>query len=242
MLSLDQRPHSRAEAAALFGDPGHGEDPDPAWRRANIVELHGGTAIPGLERWYFQTHRLIEPLMREAFARAFFAAPGYITRAASFVFRRVRHDAAALLSYHAWGIAVDINAADNAGRWIATPPATWTRCTSNGWAEMNFGDARLPGRFWSKVHPEPMSGCWLWTAGLCSAGYGATNFNHKQIRAHRLTYEVLSGDRAVGLDLGEPPHRARSIGVASRSACRRPTSCSRRTSATSASACSGATR
>jgi hypothetical protein len=69
---------------------------------------------------------LIEPTMREAFRRANAAAPGYITRAASYVHRRVRHEAGAPLSYHAWGIAVDINSADNGGRYIARPPAPWS--------------------------------------------------------------------------------------------------------------------
>lgn len=126
MLTLAQQPRDRAEATALFGDPGRGEVADPAWRRASIVELHGGTAIPGLERWYFQTHRLVEPFMRAAFAAANAAAPGYITRAASFVFRRVRHEPSAPLSYHSWGIAVDINSADNGGRYIKRPPAPWS--------------------------------------------------------------------------------------------------------------------
>lgn len=27
----------------------------------------------------------------------------------------------------------------------------------------NWGDARLPQRFWDKVSPCPMSGCWIWT-------------------------------------------------------------------------------
>jgi hypothetical protein len=31
---------------------------------------------------------------------------------------------------------------------------------------MNFGDPRLPDRFWVKVIPEPNSGCWLWFAAI----------------------------------------------------------------------------
>lgn len=31
---------------------------------------------------------------------------------------------------------------------------------------VNWGDPRLPNRFWDKVSPCPMSGCWLWTGGL----------------------------------------------------------------------------
>lgn len=29
---------------------------------------------------------------------------------------------------------------------------------------VDYGDSRLPDRFWDKVFPEPMSGCWLWGA------------------------------------------------------------------------------
>ena len=130
MLTIEQRPRDRKAAAALFGDPAGGDPAanavDPAWEKANIVELHGRDAIPGLERWYFHTHRLMEPIMRAAFAGANAACPGYINRAASFVFRRVRHGAETPLSYHAFGIAVDVNPSDNSGRWISRPPVPWS--------------------------------------------------------------------------------------------------------------------
>lgn len=32
--------------------------------------------------------------------------------------------------------------------------------------------------FWSKVTPEPMSGCWLWTAGVSGSGYGRFSRSH----------------------------------------------------------------
>ena len=37
----------------------------------------------------------------------------------------------------------------------------------------NFGDERLPQRFWSKVSPCPMSGCWIWTGTTTQRGYGS---------------------------------------------------------------------
>lgn len=37
---------------------------------------------------------------------------------------------------------------------------------------VNFGDERLPPRFWDKVSPEPNSGCWLWTGSVAPGGYG----------------------------------------------------------------------
>lgn len=57
-----------------------------------------------------------------------------------------------------------------------------------------FGDSRMSERFWSKVQPEPMSGCWLWTAGDTSNGYS-------QFHNHGLSY---SGHRAIYLALVGP--------------------------------------
>src|SRR5215216_211996 len=37
---------------------------------------------------------------------------------------------------------------------------------------MNWGDQRVSDVFWDLVHPEPNSGCWLWTGVLHVAGYG----------------------------------------------------------------------
>jgi len=31
-------------------------------------------------------------------------------------------------------------------------------------------------RFFDKISPEPNSGCWLWTAGVDSCGYGNFKF------------------------------------------------------------------
>lgn len=58
---------------------------------------------------------------------------------------------------------------------------------------MQFGDIRLPERFWRKVAPEPMSGCWLWTASLDTSGYGC--FGKEKTRgAHRIAYKALIAD------------------------------------------------
>lgn len=47
-------------------------------------------------------------------------------------------------------------------------------------------------RFEQKFIPEPMSGCWLWTA--CTyRGYGLFAVNGKAHRAHRLAYELYVG-------------------------------------------------
>jgi hypothetical protein len=66
--------------------------------------------------------------------------------------------------------------------------------------------AILKQRFEEKYEPEPMSGCWLWSAALSYAGYGVfavRTVDHKSIRvlAHRLAYEWFRGPIPSGLDL-----------------------------------------
>ena len=56
---------------------------------------------------------------------------------------------------------------------------------------LTFGDQCLPERFWSKVVPEPNSGCWLWLGATTRNGYGhiwwPSGTNRKRtIGAHRL--------------------------------------------------------
>ncbi len=108
---LERVPRNRADVVALLGTPGKGV-PDPAWVKANIITVRDVPGVP--PRWHFQTHRLIEPYIREAFRRAQLAAPAYrIDRSASFVFRHMRHDPKLPLSYHSWGVAFDVDSALN---------------------------------------------------------------------------------------------------------------------------------
>lgn len=55
-------------------------------------------------------------------------------------------------------------------------------------------------RFLQHVHPEPMSGCWLWTAGMGRGGYGkfAKVWNHS-ISAHRFSWEMHRGEIPAGM-------------------------------------------
>lgn len=63
-------------------------------------------------------------------------------------------------------------------------------------------DPRLPERFWSKVSPCPMSGCWLWTAHASPQGYGRIGTGgHTTDCAHRVAYRALVGVIADGLVL-----------------------------------------
>jgi len=65
----------------------------------------------------------------------------------------------------------------------------------------NFGDPRLPERFWSKCVPEPNTGCWLWLAALSNKKYGFYKMATGSTRAHKVAYEVLVGPVPDGLVL-----------------------------------------
>lgn len=136
---LEQRPRSRAEVIAMFGDPGRGkEEPIQAWVDKNIVELHGKDAIPEIPaHLYFKCHRLVEPYMREAFRRAHLACPDYpiTAKTASWVFRHQRHDKDLPLSLHSWGIAVDVSYDLNGSEYFDIDedgPEPWTP----GWMKL----------------------------------------------------------------------------------------------------------
>lgn len=125
---LERVPRNRADVIALLGNPGVGVV-DRSWYRANIVTVRDLPGVP--TKWFFETHRLIEPYIREALRRARAATPTYaIERAASFVFRHQRHDtpekarregrAVRPLSYHSWGVAFDVDPSLNQAVSFAT--------------------------------------------------------------------------------------------------------------------------
>ncbi len=58
---------------------------------------------------------------------------------------------------------------------------------------MNWGDERLPERFWDKCTPEPNSGCWFWT-GAASSGYGSFRVDGKAWTAHRFACQAVRGE------------------------------------------------
>lgn len=45
------------------------------------------------------------------------------------------------------------------------------------------------------------SGCWLWTGGIQSAGYGMISRNGKVIGAHIVSYEMFVGPVPKGYDV-----------------------------------------
>lgn len=66
--------------------------------------------------------------------------------------------------------------------------------------DAEFGDTRLPERFWSKVRIDD-SGCWVWTAHTQKDGYGTFRLNGKEAKSHRLAYMVLVGAIPDGLEM-----------------------------------------
>lgn len=68
-------------------------------------------------------------------------------------------------------------------------------------ASPNWGDSRLPSRFWEKVSPDPNGGCWLWTRLCDRAGYGLFRWRRRMVSTHRLAYLTLVGEHASGLVL-----------------------------------------
>jgi hypothetical protein len=49
-------------------------------------------------------------------------------------------------------------------------------------------------RFWSKVSPEPNTGCWLWMAGTRHGGYGTfCRADWSSEGAHRVSWEYANG-------------------------------------------------
>lgn len=61
-----------------------------------------------------------------------------------------------------------------------------------------FGDARLPARFWSKAYVNS-EGCWIWIGHLnAGRGYGVATWRKRQYKAHRVTYIALVGAIPLG--------------------------------------------
>lgn len=71
---------------------------------------------------------------------------------------------------------------------------------------MNFLDERLPARFWARVAPCPISGCWLWTGTTVRGGYARVQSGGKHKLAHRVAHEALVGPIPTGTEID---HRCR---------------------------------
>lgn len=60
---------------------------------------------------------------------------------------------------------------------------------------VEFGDARLPERFWNKIQVNA-NGCWIWTGSVDSGGYGQfyVGVQGKPVRTHRLMCTLAHGN------------------------------------------------
>ena len=65
----------------------------------------------------------------------------------------------------------------------------------------DFGDDRLPARFWAKAQRDEKIDCWLWMAARSSKGYGSYSHGGRAVSAHRLAYQTLVGSIPVGLQI-----------------------------------------
>jgi hypothetical protein len=71
---------------------------------------------------------------------------------------------------------------------------------------VEFGDGRLPERFWNKVVADK-SGCWEWIAANTGKGYGVyyvgkkSDGSQRLMVAHRFAYKILVMDIADDLDI-----------------------------------------
>jgi hypothetical protein len=64
-----------------------------------------------------------------------------------------------------------------------------------------YGDQRLPERFWSKVTANEQTGCWEWTASLNRSGYGQFSVDRRPVGSHRVAYIALVGPIPEGKEL-----------------------------------------
>lgn len=56
--------------------------------------------------------------------------------------------------------------------------------------------------FWKKVDKGPHSkGCWIWTAGTNSDGYGSMKLGQRKQSSHRISYELANGPIPAGMDV-----------------------------------------
>lgn len=76
---------------------------------------------------------------------------------------------------------------------------------------MNYGDNRLPQKFWDKVQPEPKTGCWLWTGGIGSHGRGEIRISNVRYLAYVLTTRIDRGPAPEGTECSHLCGQARCV-------------------------------
>lgn len=66
-------------------------------------------------------------------------------------------------------------------------------------APSKYSDPRA--RIEEHVHPEPNSGCWIWTGTESRYGYGQLRLNGTWTLAHRKSFELHKGEIPAGLSV-----------------------------------------
>lgn len=130
MISPGDMPSGRKAAAKLFGDPAAGEA--LMKRRLTLVTKLPGWWNNGAGKLYM--HELAEPYIRAALDACM--AAGILEELDTigcYCRRRIRHGTNGPWSYHASGVAVDINAAANRSRWL---PSGTPEPFSDAWREL----------------------------------------------------------------------------------------------------------
>lgn len=106
-------PGSRYGVIEVYGDCGQSKL-DKKWERRNLALAKGlpGKWNSGKGRMY--CHNKMAPALREALRRCeVYGVLSYIERMGCFKWRHIQHNPKKSLSYHSWGIALDINPKDN---------------------------------------------------------------------------------------------------------------------------------
>lgn len=113
-------PRTRQSVYQVYGNPGSAKSPLKKWQRQNLMIAK---KLPGLwnkGRGRLCVHELVEPYLREALERAEAAGClATVRRLGCYTHRHQRHDPRRPLSYHSWGIAIDIDPAQNRARKFA---------------------------------------------------------------------------------------------------------------------------
>jgi hypothetical protein len=68
-----------------------------------------------------------------------------------------------------------------------------------GKAEVRINTKSLPERFNAKWCAEPVSGCWRWSGGIQTRGYGMICIDGKMELAHRVAWRLFRGELPIGL-------------------------------------------
>lgn len=131
---LEALPSDRREVYEMFGDPG-ADKPSRPWQSQHMIVARD---LPG--RWNgrrgrLYVNRLAEPYLREALRRCELAGElDSIDRLGCYAYRRQRHDKTRPLSYHSWGIAIDVNPTLNRPhRFRSRTSGPWSRHWRSIW-------------------------------------------------------------------------------------------------------------